>query len=253
MKYNIRKYFGVYSAYLCRMNKGSFRVQSPLLENFFERFPQTVCLNDFTITDIGEYIDYRLSKGLKRRAILMELQTLNRFWTYLIENLELKLYNPIKPHLPDYICKRPINKNGLLTLEEFKRLISACRKDYRLYLLGMVTETGRVEPFTATESRMLFQRAVKKAGLRRMRLDDFRRTLNRGLWKLIIKDYSRIVFGNHSDQQSCDSLVDKPQFDGDSLRTIEVPAIDIGTPIINNSDEAFSIGWVDDSNNGSQA
>jgi integrase len=194
MSYNTRTYFGKYSAFLSYQNRHSSIMAGAIIERFLGHFPETASLNDFTVTDLGEYIDWRLSNGCTRPSLRLELTTLNRFWKYLIETLELKLYNPVSPYLPEFEKKKPRNKDGLLTLSEFKKLVSAAGPDYRQHLYAIAARRKSPIVISSSHSKKLFQLAVEKAGLRTMTIKDFRKTVKHGLWKLLIKDHMNLMF-----------------------------------------------------------
>jgi site-specific recombinase XerD len=94
-----------------------------MIEKFLDTLPPKMGLEEISVVEVETYISYRAT-SVSPAAIQRELRHLDRFWRYLIEVLELSLYNPFKPFLVEP-TRRPKNKFSLLTLDEFRRLIDA--------------------------------------------------------------------------------------------------------------------------------
>jgi hypothetical protein len=251
----LRKYLGPFEAWSSRAysTKSSIKM-GKVIEFFCSRFPQSTTLQQFTVTETSDYIQYLVSLNFSRYKIRYHLWTLDIYWDYIERHHALRLWNPIKPYLKDWDEPKPSrNKKSPLTLEEFKRLIKAAGPELRTNLYRIAIG-GKVKyRFSPRHTQTLFQRAVKAAELNRsFTLTQYRRAMKSGLWVIILKDYFDILMSDGQHNQPCDALTDEPESHCNTLAAIETSPIDVRPPVINNSDDAFSIGWVDDTNDTTQ-
>jgi integrase len=244
MKYRVRDYFGKYTAYTSRLNRwNSIRVCS-VLQKFFDYFATIKYLNDFTVSEVGTYVQTRFEAGTKIKTIKREVIILSSFWTYLIEELHLELWNPAKPYIADldYDRKIPQKAKSLLTYDDIKRLLLAMDEEYRFYLIGIICGDKVKAPSHNRWARL--QAAIKRAGLDGTSMKEIRSCINWQLRRAVIKDFLGMLSRDLSNQETSNTPMQEPQPVSDSLRTIESPSTNIGSSICNHSDEAFAIGWV---------
>lgn len=180
--YPIREWLGKYLSWRRKMyGWKSSSYQGKQLEKFFEHFPPEMGLEYFAIADLQEYQHWRLGKGVNPGTLKMELQAVKAMWRWLIEDMDLPLFNPVRDE------PRPRRKSRL-TLESFKRLLEFIDyPDVRKYIIGLALGEDRQSPVSHQIIGSLVCAASLKAGLPQMGFVELARQLRSNLWRQAIR------------------------------------------------------------------
>lgn len=180
--YPIREWLGKYLSWRRKLyGWKSSMYNGKRLESFFEHFPPTMGLEYFAIADLQEYRDWRRSKGVNPSTLKMELSSVKAFWRWLIEDMNLPLFNPVRDE--------PFPKRkSRLTLESFRRLLEFIDyPDVRKYIIGLAFEENLQCPVSHQLMGTFVCQASLKAGLPQMGFTELRRQLQSNLWRRAIQ------------------------------------------------------------------
>ena len=180
--YPIREWLGKYLSWRRKLyGWKSSMYNGKRLEAFFDHFPPTMGLEYFAIADLQEYRDWRRSKGVNPATLKMELSSVKAFWRWMIEDMNLPLFNPVRDE------PFPMRKSRL-TLVSFKRLLEFIdNPDVRKFVIGLAFEENLQCPVSAQIIGSLVAAASLKAGLPQMGFAELRRQLQSNLWRRAIQ------------------------------------------------------------------
>jgi len=232
IKYRLIKYLGEYQKWLRDLyGRQPWRVQEAFLERFFSRFPRNIGLERFSVSDVSAYRSWRIESGTARSTIEMEIKALDRFWRYLIEDRGCKLFNPARPCLSNREPKEFVDTR-VLRVDEFKRFLEAADEDLRQYIVSAATKTKPPKRLLGGWINTKIKRAQKASGLTYITMALIRRSLARGLWREIIREYCEIVLSSKDGGlQTGDPLISEPKPISDGERTVERPPLNVGPSI----------------------
>jgi len=95
-KYPVRKYLGKYEKWLLTLyGRRALYYADRNLEPFFENFPKSWGLEDYTIADVEDYAEKVLQSGKSEGVVHLRLTAVRRFWRWLIEDMAFPLFNPV--------------------------------------------------------------------------------------------------------------------------------------------------------------
>ena len=224
IRYPIRKWLGQYEKrILVLYGRETLERHDALLESFFKHFPEAAGLEQFTVSDIVAYSEWRKSEGVTENRLRVELATLNRFWNYLCIDRKLPLWNPVKPFIEKRIVKETKNRRRI-GLYQFRRLVAAC-EDRRLkdYIFGLVIREERRHYLAPHVLGLMLRKLGTKVGLDWITVPKLRREIQNGLWcKIIASRY----------EQLRDSFFKEAQLNCDSSTDINISNSPIGSTIL---------------------
>ncbi len=195
VKFPVRRWLGQYEKrILVLYGRETLERHDALLESFFGHFPEAAGLEQFTVSDIVAYSEWRKSEGVTENRLRVELGTLNRFWNYLCVDRDLPLWNPVKPFIEKRIIKETNNRRRI-GLYQFRRLVAAC-DDRRLkdYIFGLVIREERRHYLAPHAIGRMLRKLGTKVGLDWITVPILRDSIQHGLWcKIIASQYDKLV------------------------------------------------------------
>jgi integrase len=227
IRYPVRTWLGKYESYLLTMyGSRSFYTADYLLEKFLTHFPNVRSLDEFSVVDISEYFRWRLECGRNPHTLGQELQAVDRWYCWLIEDKGLPLLNPAKG-FRSASEQRTKNENRL-TLSEYRRLLDVCEAPARDYLVGLAFGQERKTGWDPGQMGRYLCARFRELGLPYTTIQAFRRAIRRSLWREIIRIHYKQVY---------DTLLEKPEPPSSALAEVQVPAADIRPTISDNDFE----------------
>ncbi len=182
IRYPVRTWLGKYESYLLTMyGSRSFYTADYLLEKFLTHFPNVRSLDEFSVVDISEYFRWRLECGRNPHTLGQELQAVDRWYCWLIEDKGLPLLNPAKG-FRSASEQRTKNENRL-TLSEYRRLLDVCEAPARDYLVGLAFGQERKTGWDPGQMGRYLCARFRELGLPYTTIQAFRRAIRRSLWR----------------------------------------------------------------------
>lgn len=242
-KYPVRLWLGKYEAWISVMGKSldTKKLVSSTLERFLGLFPTYRGIEQFTTTDVADYIVIR-ERTQKPYLVDKDLWIIFRFWEWMIHQKGLFLYNIVNAYKnrakhPCVLTCRKSKKS--LSLEEVSRLLNSCET---IELKQFVIKVLARKPYWnkwRTKFGFEWDRAVDRAGLP----SDTDPTMIRArMWKGtnrladdIIQTYCK---------QLLNSLAPKPELDSNSLATVEVTSLHERSTVTNGNNHLSSVDGI---------
>lgn len=243
IKYPIRNWLGKFQKFiLVTSGRMEFRRAASRLECFFDHFPTAKGLELFTVADIREYADWRLSQGTTKMHLRKELQTLSRFYRWCIDK-GCRLWDPAYPWLEGL---KPVPKlpGKVMTVGELQRILDVSSRPLRQYILAIVGGYQLPRELPPRLASSLLKLATARAGVPHITLKVIRYSLRRGLWADIIRRHCLAWGKEYLHTEVHDAPVHEAETLSAPLTDIEVSSLNEGSPVINSSDDCFSVGWV---------
>jgi len=228
--YPSRIWLGKYTAWLLKLKRReAWQNVCVQLEHFFSYFPRTASLDEFTISDLADYKQWRLSEGMDPDKLNKEIRAVSKFWDWCLDH-GLKSWNPcvFRPH------KSPIGKSRL-SLFDLKRLLVECDDETREWVLWSI---GIAENHTSWNIRRIgkkLRKACVVVNLPIMTLRTFGIVIKESLWSEVIRQ-------NHDKLR--DAFLPKAEAPSDTFTDIQIPPLDIRPPVLYNTDYHSVIGGV---------
>jgi site-specific recombinase XerD len=89
-KYPVREYLGKYHSWIVVMHGyGYLCTEYRDHDRFFDAFPNKTGLEQFNSVDVTDYRVLRISQGVSENQLRHELQSLRKFWRWLVEDQKL--------------------------------------------------------------------------------------------------------------------------------------------------------------------
>lgn len=97
-RYPIQKWQGKWDAHLIRMylNPHSAESYSKRLQVFLDQFPGYTSLEQFSIAEVTNFIEWRIANGAALNSVSLHLYAVRVFFNWLIESQNLPLINPVR-------------------------------------------------------------------------------------------------------------------------------------------------------------
>lgn len=234
-KFHIQKWIGKYQSEIIYLYGGkSLKNHCYGLEEFFAHFPTVRYCHEFSVTDIAEYREFRLSEGRKLSTLDKEIRSIRKFYTWLIDHNFYPGPNPALAYSP---LPRHIKKKSL-TLIDVRRILSACDNPLtRDFVLGQVTgDVANLHGKTWKWHSCKLQKAFELCGLEHMKLRDFRLLLFKG----VLADLLRL-----NEQKLRDAFISEAELNSDAFRDIQIAPTDIRPPVSDSDLDFFVVDGID--------
>lgn len=248
-RYPARKYLGIYEKWLLVLyGPRKLRRDDAELEQFLSKFPSRICIDQFTVTDIAEYVAQSKDIPWGKHKLQKNLDAVSRWFEFLITHKQLKLYNPVKPYLVAPEKREAHFRSSPIKLSEFKKLYSCADHHLKEYLLARVLREriDRRNPvFQSTKwVANSLRQAKERAGLPDFTMEKLRKAISFGLWRELIKDYAEI-FGREMDKvKNGDSLLYEAQVPRDLWGHVQFAATDVWPTVGHDHYRDPQVEWV---------
>ena len=257
IRFPIRKYQGPFEKYvLVTGGRNASVFASRALESFFGHFPTAKGLEQFTVADVHEYAAWRLQNGKTEAYTQRELQTVSRFYKWCMDK-GVKVFNPALPWIKYRTPRYPNSvrrRTCPLTVDDFIKLLQVAGPRLREFLLAIVADRPTEGIFeTGNNAGYHFRLACRSTGLSHLNVVKLRKSLRNGFWAEVIRRHCSIWAKEYTHTKPCDPLPNESKLLSTTLTDIKSSSRPIRTPIINSSDDCFSVGWVGDLDNSTEA
>ena len=225
----VREYLGKYEQFVLVMRgRAAFLNTDTVLERLLAMYPKHKGWEDFTSTDIADYREARLKQGLAETSLVFELATLYRFFKWLIEDKGLYCNNPVRAYRHSYWNQLKLTRLTI-GLRELNALLRELPSDKERRLVLNIVRGAKMP---RGQTRHVIQQAAERAGIKGFSLFQVASFVRARLAKDIIEAYCL---------QLLNALAPEPQPNSNTLATVEIPALDEGTPISNSNDNPLPI------------
>src|SRR5271166_347785 len=229
-QFQTRRCLGKYSSWFRRLyGPKRFRWEARVLDKFFDAYPNHFRLIRFTTEEIDDWAIER-RKHVSAASVSIELSCISRFWRWVQENIGYELPNPVqrvRKRAESLVVKRVTNKKTL-SLPELRVIVPelpSVRLQEYIYrlILGLPIDPEKgPEKFFQT-----FRRATN-----RLHMDYSLYDLRRSIPTL------RVAILQDLGLQVGYSLMLEPKSYRRAFRNIQVPALNIGSPVIHHDDNS---------------
>lgn len=139
--------------------KATYHRYEIALRNFTSRFPEKKKPEDFFRADVEDYKLVRLKEGMSPRTVNYEICVVRSFFNYLINVIELPIYNPASKVKK---LREPVAERKCLAYDVVQRLLGVCEtpKERLLVLLLLTTGLRGKELSQVVRSNFDLQRKV---------------------------------------------------------------------------------------------
>ena len=257
IRFPIKKYQGSFEKYvLVTGGRGASLFASKCLESFFGHFPTAKGLEQFTVADVHEYGAWRMQSGATEAAMCRELQTISRFYKWCIDK-GAKVFNPAQPWID---WRKPRLKHAIrrrtspLTVDDFIKLLEVAGPRLREFMLAIVADRPTIGIFRCNNDvGYQFRLAARRSGLCHLNVTKLRMAMKHGFWAEVIRRHCALWAKQYDHTQPRNPLPNESEPLSTPLADIQVPSGPIRSPVINSSDDCFSVGWVGDLDNSTEA